>query len=138
MVLPTYDIEPKDYYKPIKTNSSFKGNYIRYKSNRYKDKNFSPKKYLNMIKPYSSDITNDHKTQKVQLTMAINFISSKDLRKTCTMTKSDNIKIMMGSETNDIIEKLFETLQKYQERLEESITALFLIVLICCIIIFIE
>ena len=38
--------------------------------------------------------------------MAINFISSKDLRKTCTMTKSDNIKIMMVSETNDIIEKL--------------------------------
>ena len=54
------------------------------------------------------------------------------------MTKSDNIKIMMGSETNDIIEKLFESLQKYQERLEESITALLLIVLICCIIIFIE
>ena len=70
--------------------------------------------------------------------MAINFISSKDLRKICTMTKSDNIKIMMVSETNDIIEKLFESLQKYQERLEESITALFLIVLICCIIIFIE
>ena len=62
MVLPTYDIEPKDYYKAIKTNSSFKGNYIRYKSNGYKDKNFSPKKYLNMMKPYLSDIINDHKT----------------------------------------------------------------------------
>ena len=42
----------EDYYKPIKTNSAFNGNYI---------------------------------------------------------------KIMMGSETNDIIEELFESLQKYQE-----------------------
>ena len=54
--------------------------------------------------------------------MQIKFVSSKDLRKTCIMTKSDNIKIMMGSETNDIIEKLLESLQKYHERLDESIT----------------
>ena len=54
--------------------------------------------------------------------MRINFLSSKDLRETCTMqTKIDNIKIMMGSETNDIIEELFKSLLKYQERLEESI-----------------
>ena len=36
-------------------------------------------------------------------------------------TKTDNIKIMVGSETDEIIEKLFESLlQRYQERLEES------------------
>ena len=40
--------------------------------------------------------------------MSINFISSKDLKE-----------IMMGSETNYITEELFESLQKYQERLEE-------------------
>ena len=28
----------KDYYKPIKTNSAFNGNYIEYKSNGGKDK----------------------------------------------------------------------------------------------------
>ena len=34
-------------------------------------------------------------------------------------TKSDNIEIMMGSTTYDIIEELFKSLlQKYQERLE--------------------
>ena len=102
----TYDIESKDYYKPIKTNSSFNGNYIRYKSNGDKDKNFSPKKYLNIIKQYLSDIINGHKKWQILLKMRINSISSKDLRKTCTMSKSDNIQIMMGSETNDIIEKL--------------------------------
>ena len=53
---------------------------------------------------------------------AINFISSKDSDETRTMhTKSDNVEIMIGSETNEIIEDLFESfLQKYQEGLEES------------------
>ena len=36
-------------------------------------------------------------------------------------TESNNVEIMMGSETDEIIEKLFESfLQKYQEGLEES------------------
>ena len=54
--------------------------------------------------------------------MQVNFISSEDSRETRTMhTKSRNIEIMMGSETNDIIEELSESfLQNYQERLEES------------------
>ena len=40
--------------------------------------------------------------------MSINFISSKDIGETRNMrTKSDNIEIMMGSETDEIIEKLF-------------------------------
>ena len=54
--------------------------------------------------------------------MSINFISSKDSDETRHMnTKSDNIEIKMGSETNDIVKELYESLlQKYQERLEES------------------
>ena len=82
-----------------------------------------------MIRPYLSDIINDHKTQsewrlhsentiikhktqgecKIHLTMAINFISSKENPdETRTMrTKSNNIEIMMGSETDEIIEELF-------------------------------
>ena len=41
---------------------------------------------------------------------------------TCTMhAKSNNVKIMMGSETEEIIEELFKSfLQKYQEGLQES------------------
>ena len=47
------------------------------------------------------------------------FIDSDETR---TMhTKSDNLEIMMGNETDEIIEDLFESfLQKYQEWLEES------------------
>ena len=54
-------------------------------------------------------MTNDHKPQsewKIQLTVAINFISSKpDSDETCIMYgKSDNIEIMMSSGTDEIIE----------------------------------
>ena len=54
--------------------------------------------------------------------MAINFISSKDSDETRTMhTKSNNVEIMIGSETDEIIDDLFGSfLQKYQEGLEES------------------
>ena len=116
----------KDYYKPIKTKSAFNGNYIEYESKGDKDKNLSPKEYLDMIRPYLRDMINDHKTRrewKIQLTMQINFISSEHSEEIlCTMhTKSHNIDIMMGSETKQIIEKLFESLlQSYQKDLEES------------------
>ena len=69
--------------------------------------------------------------------MQINSISSKDSKKTRTMlTKSHNIVIMMGNETDEIIEKRFEsrynTLKNYQKDLEESMrgSEFFLIVLI--------
>ena len=54
--------------------------------------------------------------------MAINFISSKDSDEIRTMhAKSNNTEIMIGSETDEIIEELFKSfLQKYQEGLEES------------------
>ena len=132
----------EDYYKPIVAKSAFGGNYIQYESNGDKGKNLSIKKYLNIIKPYLIDIINEHKTHglgryhsgnkswveetssewKIQLTMAINFISSKDSDETLTMhTKSNNVEIMVGSETDEIIKDLFESfLQNYQEGLEES------------------
>ena len=55
--------------------------------------------------------------------MVINFISSKDSDQIRTMhTKNNNIEIMMGSETDEIIEELFESLlHKYQEGLEEKL-----------------
>ena len=52
----------------------------------------------------------------------INFISSKNSNETCTMhTRSDNIKMAIGDETDEIIEELFNSLlQKYQKGLEKS------------------
>ena len=55
--------------------------------------------------------------------MQINFTSSKDSGETRTMhTKSDNIEIMMGSETDNINQDLRESLlQRYHNELEEKI-----------------
>ena len=95
-----------------------------------------------MIRPCLSDTINDHKIPKIlivhsrndvldyetqfgerriQLTMSINFILSKDSDETHNMhTKSNNREIMVGSETYEIIEELFKSpLQRYQEGLEE-------------------
>ena len=68
---------------------------------------------------------NDLKTQgkwKIQLTITINFFSSKDSNETRTVhSKSDNKEIIEGNETNEIIKVLFGSLlQKYQKGLEES------------------
>ena len=88
----------EDYYKPIIDKGASDGSYIQYESKGDNGKNLSIKKYLNMIKPYLSDKINHHKTcglvryhscnktwlgvtsreWKIQLTMAINFISSED------------------------------------------------------------
>ena len=48
----------------------------------------SNEKYHDKIRPYLSDTINDHKTQaewKIQLIIAINFMSSKDSNETRTM-----------------------------------------------------
>ena len=54
--------------------------------------------------------------------MTINFISSKDSDETRTMnTKGNNVEIMMGSETDEIIKYLFKfVFKRYQQGLEES------------------
>ena len=54
--------------------------------------------------------------------MQVNFISSLGTGEICTMdSKSDNIEIMMGSETDDIIKELFKSfLQRHQEHLEKK------------------
>ena len=67
---------------------------------------------------------NHHKTRrkwKIQLTMRINFISLKDSKEIRnTHTKSRNAEIMLGNETNDIIEELPKSLlQSYKKDLKE-------------------
>ena len=115
----------ENHYKPTRIGNAFSSNYIEYKSNRDKDKSLSSKEYLDKIRPYLSGIINDYKTQgewKIKLTMAINFFSSKDSEKIRTIyTLRDNTKDIIDIETDEIIEEfLGPLLQRYQERLEES------------------
>ena len=63
-----------------------------------------------------------HSEWKIQLIMKNNFISSLDINDTRIMhTKSDNIEIMNGTETFDIINELFKSfLRRYQEGLQKK------------------
>ena len=74
----------------------------------------STEEYLNEIRPYLNDIMNNHKIQgeqKIQLTTTINFMSSKNSNETRTMhSKSNNIEILIGNETDEIIEERFDSL----------------------------
>ena len=97
-----------------------------------------------MFRPYLRDIINDHKTQgkwkvhsgnkvidyktqgewKIQLTMRINFISSKDSSESRTMhTISDNMEILwwLIKQVKSLKKHFNSLLQKYQEGLKESI-----------------
>ena len=87
-----------------------------------------------MIRPYLRDLINDykHKTElstdsergewKVQILMKNNCISNKNFEDTRTIySASKPVEIFMGSDTNDTINRLFDTLlQRFQEAIETS------------------
>ena len=114
----------EDCYKPIIVNSASNNNYIQCESRG--DTVLKLKEYLSMIEPYLVDMINDYRNKGkwiIQLTTEINFISFKrDSNETRIMhTKSDNAEIMIGSDTNEVIQDLFKSLlHRYQENLEEK------------------
>ena len=90
-----------------------------------------------MIRLYLRDLINDHKTPmkltnkvnnndikfgewRIQLVMLNNCISSKSFEETRSIySASKPVEIFMGSNTDDIIDKLFDTiLQRFQEARE--------------------
>ena len=94
-----------------------------YESKADKDNKLALYEYFDIIRPYLKDMIDDYKSKgewKIQITMRIIFISFTDANETRDMhTKSDNVTIMSGIETEDVINELFNTfLKKYQEGLE--------------------
>ena len=115
-----YEEIKKDVYEPIKISVPFNDNYVEYKSESERDKSISIKKYPDRIREYLRKMINDKKKigeWKIQLVLKINFISSKNFNDVRDMhTKSDNVEIMMAFDTNEIIEKLFDSiLQRLQK-----------------------
>ena len=114
----------KDYYKPILVKSGYNNNYIQYESKG--DKILTLKEYLALIEQYLRELINDYKNKgewNVQLLANIHFISLKPgSDETRIMhTGSDNKEIMNGSDTDEVIEELFESfLLKYEQNLEEQ------------------
>ena len=114
--------EEDDYYKPKEVKRAFDGGYVLYESRGASDDRLSIDEYFNIIRPYLKDLIDDHKSKnewKIQLSMRIIFVSFTDANETHEMhTKSDNITIVRGAETEDITNELFNTFRKrYQEGL---------------------
>ena len=72
--------------------------------------------------------SNIHSEWKIQLTMTIDFISSKDSNETWIIhSMSNSIEIMTVSKTDEIIEELFDSLfQRYQKGLDKKMIIYFL------------
>ena len=120
--LSEYKKEKENYYKPVKVNTFWNNNYIDYKSNGDKNKTVSAEEYLNKIGLFLRDLLNDLKQSeswKIQVTMTINFISSKDYNDEDRVmhSRSDNIETLSINEA--IIKKPFDSLKnRYQNNLE--------------------
>ena len=121
-----FQYEQEDYYKPVTVGNIWSNSYIEYESNGDRNKTLLVEEYLNTIRPYVKDIiTNIKKSDrwKIQLTISINFISSKDNDEEPVMhSESDNIEFMVNDQVGEVIEALFESLlNRYQIRLETSV-----------------
>ena len=70
-----------------------------------------------------NDLKRKYHTMKTQLSIAINFMSSKDNDEEHAMhLKSDNIELVINDEGDKIIEELFQSLlSRYQIGLETSV-----------------
>ena len=118
-----YLFNEEDYYEPKEIKSVFDGTHIVYESRRDKDAKLALCEYFDKIIPYLKDMINDYKSKgewKIQITMRIIFISFINKNEIQVMhIKSDNIKIMIGTDTSDIINELIDSFRKrYQEGLE--------------------
>ena len=103
-----------DYYKPARVGNLWKNNYIEYESSGHRNKKLSFKEYLDKSKPYLRDIIinlQKSDTWEIQLTIAINFITSKVVDEERIMySKSDNIELMSYDNANEVVNKVFESL----------------------------
>ena len=117
--------QEEDYYELKRVYNFWKNNYMGYESNSDKNRNLSLDEYLNKIETYPRDIIinlqNSDKWE-IQLTIAINFISSKDTEEERVMhSNSDNMKFTSWDDANEVVDELPKSLRsKYQEKLETS------------------
>ena len=109
-------------YKRTIFKGGYNNNYIEHRSEV--DKLLTIEEYLNLIEPYLRELI-DHKNKgewKIQLTAHINFISLRPgSDETHVMhTRSVNEEFMNGSDTDEIIKKLFRYRENLQEKMKGS------------------
>ena len=107
------EVNEEDYYEPKEIKSAFGSSYVLYESRGDKDNMLTIHEYFHKIKPYLEDMIDNYKSKgkwKIQIVMRMVFVSSIDRNETQVMhTKSDNVKIMNGTDTSDAINELFNT-----------------------------
>ena len=108
-----FDQEEKDHYEPRRVWNFWNKNYIRYRSSDDRNKNLSVKEHLDKIKPCLRDIIiNPEKSDiwKIQLTVAINFNSSKDVDGEFVMqSKNNDMELVLYDNANEVVNELFES-----------------------------
>ena len=112
--------EQEDYYEHKRESNFWNNNYTEYELNGDKNRNLSFDEYLK-IKPYLMNIIinlENYDAWKIQLTIAINFISSKDAGE--EHSSSGNIKLKPYSDVNDITDQHEVDCSRYQKKLEIS------------------
>ena len=137
----------RDYYKPKVVDRGFAGevnNYIKYISEGDKDEKLSPGEYLNMIRTDLRDLINRHKPIEISnndtttnnnandsdtycvewtimLRMRIKCISTKRFIEARAMPpKSRQVKVYLGSDTENVIDTLFNTLLQNFQHIQET------------------
>ena len=97
--------EEKNYFKPVRTSNFWSNNYIEYECNSDRNKKLLVEEYFNKIRPYLKDIINKLKksdTWKIQLTIAINFISSINNNEE-RLVHSKSVEITINEEADEVI-----------------------------------
>ena len=112
---------PLQNSKSLKVGNIWSNNYIEKKSNSDKNKILSDEEYRSKIRPYLQDIINDLRKSviwKIQLTIKINFISSKDGEEEHIMySRSDNIETI-NDRADEVIKEIFISLKnRYKNNL---------------------
>ena len=94
------------YYKPKRISNFWNRDFIAYERNGDRNKNLS-------------QLYQKSDTSKIQLTIAINFISSKDAEEERVMhSKSDNIIFTSYNDANKVFDEIFMSLSlRYQDNL---------------------
>ena len=116
------------YFKRKKIDEGFasrRNKYTEYISKGDNKRILSPEEYLEILRPYLKDLTNHHKASgewKIQLVLLNRCISSKNYEETRdTYSASNYLEIFMGSNTDEVIDRLFNTmLQRFLEEKETS------------------
>ena len=122
----------KNYDKSKRVINFWNNNYIEYERNGIRNRNISLNEYLNKINSYLRNIIIDLQssdTSKIQLTIAINFISSKDTEEEHVMhSLNDNAKLTSYNDANEVVNELFESLRsRYQGNLETPMREIIII-----------